>query len=245
MDLITYRHFSLLTRTSLFVIAAGTVVFVGAACREAKTPREQIVGIWEFTGMHVTGRVVYHVNGRVVNLFPEHETVGSPWVPTGVGKWWIDGNSIVTEVKNLAQSNEPPRLTRGMVVITPDKLISADGHSDSIRVAFAEARSSEVALILRGSAGVVICVASFYAAVKSAFRRAFAIIGSGALCLIVSSALSVPREFAQTGDFIISASALRALQVPRDCFESAALLLFAGGLLWLAVSLKKARLQTH
>jgi hypothetical protein len=234
-ELMTYRHFSLLTRTCLFAIAAGAVVFMGAACKEAKTPREQIIGIWEFTGMHTTGRVVFRGDGTVINLFPENDNAGSPFIPGSIGKWWLDGNAIVEESSLLWVEDGALRPTRAVIAdFGRDRLVSGDGHSDSIRVAFAEARSSEVASILRGLVGLVIFVASMYAMAKSALRPAFAIIGIGAACLIVASALSVPQEFAQTGDVIISASTLRALQVPRDCFESVALLLIAGGLVWLA-----------
>jgi hypothetical protein len=241
MDLMIYRHFSLLIRNSLFAIAAGTVVFIGAGCRGAKTPREQIAGIWEFTGMHITGRVVYRGDGTVINLFPEDDTARSRWVPTGVGKWWIDGNSIVTEVKNLAQMDEPPRITRAKVAFTPDKLLSADGHSDSIRVTPAIARSSEIATILRGLAALVIVAYAVTAATKTVFRRAFAIIGAGAACLTASSILAIPQEFAQTGDLVVSAATLRALQVPRDFFESAALVLIAAGVVFLTMSMRREK----
>lgn len=239
----TCRHFDWALRRSLKAVAVGALAFSAVACSEGKTPREKSIGIWEFTGMDVTGRVVFRKDGKVINLFPENDTAGSPWIPTGGGKWWMDGNSIVTEVRGFAQKTEPPRLTRRTFAFTPNKLLSADGHSDFIRVTPAIARSSEVASILRGLVGLVIFVASIYAAAKSAFRRAFTVIGSGGMNLIVCSVLSVPKEFAQTGDVIISASTIRALQLPRDCFESAALLLVAGGLVWLSISLAGGRVN--
>lgn len=237
-----YRHFRLLTLTCLCAIAAGTVVFIGAACKKVNTPRDQIVGIWEFTGMHTTGRIVFRGDGTVINLFPEDDNAGSPFIPGSIGKWWLDGNAIVEESSLLWVKDGALRPTRAVIAdFGRDRLVSGDGHSDLIRVTLALARSSELVTILRGLAGLVIIVASIRAAAKSAVRRRFAIMIIGAACFIISCVLSVPEEFAQTGDLIVSASTIEALRIPRDCFELIALVFLTGGIVWLVATPRKAK----
>jgi hypothetical protein len=228
------------------VIVTGAVLVVGPVCKAAETPSERIVGIWEFTGMHNMGRIVYRRDGTIIELFRQDDRPGAYWIPTWAGKWRIEGNTIVAETNLLGEKAEAPRVTRGVIAaFQPDRLVSGDGHSDSVRVTLAVARSSEAAIIIRVLISLILCATSVYAAVKSSFHRIFAIIASGAACLFISSVLSVPREFGQTGDIVVAYSVVEALQVPRDLLDSLAVLLLGGGSAWLAVLLARRRGQLH
>jgi hypothetical protein len=250
MERTTYRLFDMSVLRLNFRHCLAVAIMVGAAtygvagCARVKSPREQVVGIWQFTGMHSTGRVVYRSDGTMVALTAESDDARPVWVPSSVGKWWLEDHTLVTDVEIFIIGGTTRRVTRSVIAsFDDDRLVSGDGHSDSIRVTPIVARWSQVALVLRGIAGLLALGAAIYGASRSHRRWMYLLLGAGGVCMLLACGFGLPEEFAQTGDWLISWSSMEALRLPRDIFQSVAAILFVGAFVWLVFSIRRSKTQ--
>jgi hypothetical protein len=211
-------------------------------CGRIETPREKIVGIWEFNGGHSPTRIVYRKDGTVIELGPESDDAGAAWVPMHRGKWWLEDKTLVTDVELFTIEGKPRRVTRSLIAtFGDDRLISGDDGSEWIRVSSIVARWPQVALVLRGIAGLLALGVAIHGASRSHPRLMYLLLGAGGVCLLLACGFGLPEEFAQTGDWLISWSSMEALRLPRDILQYAAATLLAGAFVSLAFSLKRSK----
>ena len=251
MRLIIFRHSSVVMlqrirgrRRLALAVSVGTVICAVIGCRGIETPREKIVGIWDFKWGPSPTRFVYRKDGTVIVLGPESDNTGAAWIPVQLAKWWFEDKTLVTDVELFTIEGKPRRVTRNLIAaIGDDRLVSGDDGSDWIRVTPTVARSSQFALILLGIAGLIALGAAIFGASIVRLRRMFLFLGASGVCMFLASAFGLPEAFAQTGDCLISWSSMRALRLPRDMFESAAGILFVGAFVWLVFSIRRSKTQ--
>lgn len=218
-----------------------TCVAALISCQRVAPAEEKIIGLWEFTGLDATGRVVFRRDHTVVDLFIEGDGVNARWIPTSWGKWRLEGSEIVTDREMLVgdYSSADRQITRLPIrEIDEQLLVRADGRPNFTRVSFGIERYSQILALLYLVASGIALLACVYAIRRSSFRKGLILLAVAAAVAVVWSLLNLVADLAQTGSLIVSPASLRSLQLPRELLRVAWLLIFTTGLAKLAFALR-------
>jgi hypothetical protein len=223
----------------LFGVTLGLAV---GACQRVSPAEEKVIGIWEFTGLDATGRVVFRRDHTVVDLFTESDSPNARWAPTAWGKWRLEGNEIITDDEVLpipGYSPRPRRITRIPIRdFEEGRLVRADGRADFNRVRVGIEQYLQILALVYVIASLIAFSASVYAVRNSSLRKEFVVLAVAAVLALVWSTSTLVAELAQTGTVIISAASLRSLRLPTEIFRVACILIFTIGFVKLAFSLR-------
>lgn len=96
---------------------AFAICLLMVGCYRLSPDEEKVIGTWEFAGSGTTGRVVFRRDHTVVDLFPENKKPNARWEAVASGKWWLEGDTIVTDERALLRASPdetpfPRRVTR-------------------------------------------------------------------------------------------------------------------------------------
>jgi hypothetical protein len=212
-----------------------------AACHRVSPAEERIIGIWEFTGIDATGRVVFHRDHTVVDLFPDSDAP-YVWGPSASGTWRLEGDEVVTDDQVLpipGYSPFPRRITRIPIrEYHGDRWVREEGRGDFIRATGGVERYSQMLALLYLISSLIALSASIYAIRSSSFRREFVLLAVAAVLALAYSALLLMAELSQTGDVVISFASLRSLKLPREVLKVMCVAVFTMGFVRLAYGLR-------
>jgi hypothetical protein len=223
----------------LFGVTLGLAV---EACQRVSPAEEKVIGIWEFTGLDATGRVVFRRDHTVVDLFTESDSPNARWAPTAWGKWRLEGNEIITDDEVLpipGYSPRPRRVTRIPIRdFEEGRLVRADGRADFNRVRVGIEQYLQILALAYVIASLIALSAFVYAIRNSSFRKEFVVLAVAAVLTVVWSTSMLIAELAQTGTVIISAVSLRSLWLPREILRVVCILIFTIGFVRLAFAVR-------
>lgn len=235
------RNYSKSLRYSCVLLLAVTLGLVLAACQRVTPAEEKIIGIWEFTGLDATGRVVFRRDHTVVDLFTESDSPNARWAPTAWGKWRLEGNEIIIDEEMLpipGYTPHPRRITQLPIrEFEEGRLVRADGRPDFNRVRMGVEQYSQMLALVYVIASLISLAATIYAIRKSSFRKEFILLAVASLFALGWSTSTLVADLAQTGTVIVSASSLRSLRVPTEIVRVICILIFIIGFVKLAFAL--------
>lgn len=223
----------------LFTVTLG---FAVPGCQRVTPSEEKIIGIWEFTGLDATGRVVFRRDHTVIDLFTESDSPNARWAATAWGKWRLEGNEIITDDNALplpGYSPRPTRVTRMPIrTFEDDRLVRADGRPDFNRVRWGAEQYSQMLALLYLIVSLVSLMTAIYAIRNSSFRGEFLLLAVAAVFALCWSTSTFVADLAQTGAVIMSAVSLRSLRLPTEIFRIIFILIFTIGFVRLAFALR-------
>jgi hypothetical protein len=224
------------------LLAIGLLATI-ASCHRISPAERRIIGIWEFTGLDATGRVVFRSDHKIVDLFRDGDGPEAKWVPTSWGTWRLDGNEIVTDEEMLVGDYSASERRIGRIMIgkfEKDRLKRSDGRPDFYRVhSNAERRSQMSALLYVIGSVIAFSVCIRFAGEKPLFGKAVLILLVAASLAAVWSTARLVTELAQTGTAIVSPAFLSRLAIVSQVFGVAGILVFASGMVGLIFAIKR------
>lgn len=229
-------------RSQCVLLLGITSVIAVVGCQRVTRTEEKIIGLWEFTGLDATGRVVFRRDHTVVNLFRDGSDPNAKWAPTAWGTWRLEGNEIVTDEEVFSVPGYLPssRQIARMPIrdFQEEKLVRADGRADFYRIHWGAERYSQVWALFYLIASLIAFSASIYGIRKSSLRKEFVLLGIAAVVALLWSISTLVAELAQTGTLIISAVWLRSLRLPTEIFRIVCILIFTIAFAKLAFAVK-------
>jgi hypothetical protein len=217
------------------------------ACHHVSPAEERIIGTWEFTGIDATGRVVFHRDHTVVDLFPEPQAPYA-WEPAASGTWRLEGDVVVTDDQMLpipGYSPHPRRITRIPIrEYHGDRWVRDEGRGDFIRVTWDVERYSQVLALLYLISSLIALSSSIYAIRRSSFRREFALLAVAAFLALAYAALLLVAQLTETGDVVINVASLRSLRMLREVLKVMCVIIFTTGFMRLVYSVRAGEAST-
>jgi hypothetical protein len=222
-----------------------TLCLTLTGCNKLSHNEERVVGVWEFTGIDATGRIVYRRDHIAVELFPDYEGLNAKWAPRSWGSWRLEGDDIVSEMEAFPipeMPAVPKRTTRTSIrEFHEDKLVREENRSDLLRVVSGFEEYSRFLALFYVVASLVAALACFYAARNSPLRKVFATLTVAAVLALIWSASTLVAELAQNGAVIVSSHSLRRLRLPTEIVRLACVVMFMIGFLRLAFDSRAGR----